>query len=140
MLFQFKTQYGLNIHDAKLPAQSYFESFEERLHNGLLKSKLWLTSVSVEEEREQIASKPEPSTQMGLHLDSTLTLQTKKKYISRVPTDPESFSTYEIQTDDQPLVTRTAPSTWSRQFYADLTKDTFIDFLEQLLSTDNVTP
>ena len=29
MLFQFETQYGLNMHEAKLPSQSYYESFEE---------------------------------------------------------------------------------------------------------------
>ena len=49
--------------------------------------------VSLEEDASKIASKPEPSTQMGMHLDSTLTLQTKKRYISRMPTDPESVRT-----------------------------------------------
>ena len=34
-LFQFKTQYGLNIHEAKLPSQSYYE---ERLHNGVIEA------------------------------------------------------------------------------------------------------
>ena len=62
--------------------------------------------------RGEIASKPEPPTQMVMHLDSTLTLQTKKRYISRMPTDPESLRT-KYRVDDQRLVTRTAPSTWS---------------------------
>ena len=33
-----KTQYGLNIHEAKLPSQSHFESFEERQHNGVIEA------------------------------------------------------------------------------------------------------
>ena len=49
--------------------------------------------VSLEEEQERIASKPEPSTQVEMHLDSTLTLQTMKRYISRMPTDPEASRT-----------------------------------------------
>ena len=78
MLFQFKTQYGLNIHEAKLPSQSYHESFEERLHKGVIAAETLAHVVSLEEEREQMALKPEPPTQMRLHLDSTLTLLTKK--------------------------------------------------------------
>ena len=89
MLFQFKTPYGLNKHEAKLPSQSYDESFEERLHNGVIEAETLAHVVSLEEERERMASKPEPPTQMGLHLDSTLTLQTKKRYLSRMPADPE---------------------------------------------------
>ena len=64
MIFQFKQQYWMNIHDAKLPAQSYFESFEERLHNGVIEAETLAHVVSLEEEAIQIASKPELSTQM----------------------------------------------------------------------------
>ena len=93
MIFQFKQQYGMNIHDAKLPAQRYFESFEERLHNGVIEAETLAHVASLEEERVQIASKPELPTQMVMHLASTLTLQTKKRYISRMPTDPDSLRT-----------------------------------------------
>ena len=86
-----KKQYGMNIHDAKLLAESYYGSFEERRHNGVIEAETLAHVVSSEEQREQIASKPEPPTQMGMHLDSTLTLQTKRRYISRMPTDPESL-------------------------------------------------
>ena len=58
MLFQFKTQYGLNRHEAKLPSQSYFESFDERLHNGFIEAEILAHEVSLEEEREQMAVKP----------------------------------------------------------------------------------
>ena len=48
-----QTQYGLNIHEAKLPSQSYNESFEERLHNGVIEAETLAHAVSLEEEREQ---------------------------------------------------------------------------------------
>ena len=71
MIFQFKQQNGMNIHDAKLPAQSYFESFEERLHNGAIEAETLAHVVSLEEERVQIASKPEIPTQMQMHLGTS---------------------------------------------------------------------
>ena len=129
MIFQFKQQYGMNIHDAKLPAQSYFESFEERLHNGVTEAETLAHVVSVEEERVQIASKPELSTQMGTHIVWTLTLQTKKRYISRMFADPESLRTkYRVMTNLWLLAQLRQPG---RQLYADLTKDTFNDFLKE---------
>ena len=135
MLFQFKTQCGLNIHEAKLPSQSYYESFEERLHNGVIEAETLAHVVSLEEEREQMALKLEPPTQMGLHLDSTLTLLTKKRYLSRMPTDLESSRTKDrVMTHLWLLAQLRQPG---RQLYADLSKDTFNDFLEELLSTDN---
>ena len=135
MIIQFKQHYGMNIHDAKLPAQSYFESFEERLHNGVIEAETLGHVVSLEEERVQIASKPELTTQVEMHLDSTLTLQTKKRYVSRVPTDPESFRTkYRVMAN---LWLLAQLRQLGRQLYADLTKDTFNAFLKELLSTDN---
>ena len=86
--------------------------------------------MRLEEEREQMASKREPPTQMGLHLDSTLTLQTKKRYLSHMPTDPESLRTkYRVMTNLWLLAQIRQPG---RQLYADLSKDTFSDFLEEL--------
>ena len=135
MLFQFKTQYGLNTHEAKLPSQSFYESFEERLHKRVIEAETLAHVVSREEEREQMAFKPEPPAQMGLHLDSTLTLLTKKRYLSRLPTDPETLRTkYRVMTNLWLLAQLRQPG---RQLYADLSKDTFNDFLEELLSTDN---
>ena len=55
MMFQFKTQHGLNIQEVKLPSQSYYESFEERLHNGVIEAETLAHVVSLEEEREQMA-------------------------------------------------------------------------------------
>ena len=135
MLFQFKTQCGLNIHEAKLPLQSYYESFEERLHNGVIEAETLAHVVSLEEERERMASKPEPPTQMGLHLDSTLSLQTQKRYLSRMPTDSESLRTkYRVMTNLWLLAQLRQPD---HQPYADLSKDTFGGILEELLSTDH---
>ena len=51
------------MHDAKLHAQSFFESFEERLHNGVIEAETLAHVVSL-----QIASKPELPTQMEMYL------------------------------------------------------------------------
>ena len=51
-----------------------------------------------------------------------------------MPTDPESLRTkYRVMTNIWLLAQLRQPG---RQLYADLTKDTFNDFLEELLSTD----
>ena len=118
LIVQFKTQYGMSIHDAKPPAQSYYESFEERLHNGIIEAETLAHVVSLADEREQIASKPEPPFQMGMHLDATLSLQTKKKYMSTMPTNTESLRTkYRIMTNlwllaqlRQPFAARFTPT------------------------------
>ena len=126
MLFQFKTQYGLNIHEAKLPSQSYHESFEERLHNGVIEAETLAHVVSSEEDREQMASKLEPLTQNGIISGFNLDTANKEK----VPLQYAygcRIVTYKIQRDDQSLVARTASSTWSSAH----------DSLEELLSTDN---
>ena len=67
----------MTIHDAKLPAHGYYESFEERLHIGIIEAEALVHVVSLADEREQIASKPEPPFYVGMHLDLTLSLQTK---------------------------------------------------------------
>ena len=56
LIIQFKMHYGMSIHDAKLPAQSYYESFEERSHHGIIEAENLARVVSHAEEREQIAS------------------------------------------------------------------------------------
>ena len=63
MIFQFKQQHGMSIHD---------ESCLHRVISSRSKSvsKPKAHVVSLEEERVQIGSKPELSTQMGMHLAS----------------------------------------------------------------------
>ena len=39
----------MNIHDAKLPAQSCYESFEKRLHNWVIEAETLVHVVSLEE-------------------------------------------------------------------------------------------
>ena len=108
MLLQLKTQYGLNIHECHYKVTT---SRSKATTQRVIEAETLAHIVSSEEEREQMASKPEPPTQMGLHLHSTLTLQTKKRYLSRVRTDPESLRAK--NSGDQCLVARTAASTWS---------------------------
>ena len=112
MLFQFKTQSGLNIQEAKLPSQSYYGWFEERLHNGVLEAETLAHVVSLEEEREQMASKTGTSHTdgftSGFNIDPTDKEKVPLTYAYR-----SGIITYEIQSDDQSLVARTASSTWS---------------------------
>ena len=76
--------------------------------------------VSLADEREQIASKPEPPFYVGMHLDLTLSLQTKKRYVSTMPTNTESSRTmYRIMTTLWLLAQLRQPG---RPLYADLTK------------------
>ena len=53
-----------------------------------------------EEEERQRAQKTEPSRQMGLHLDATLTIQTRRRYVSSAPTTTEDLrDKYTIMTN-----------------------------------------
>ena len=88
----FKNKYGSHIPTSALPAQSFFESFEEMVANGTLKGITLAHVVSAKEQEAQDEARPEPSRQMGLHLDSTLTIQTKRKYMSAMPSNTEELS------------------------------------------------
>ena len=79
LIVQFKMHCGMSIHDVKLPAQSCYGSFEERLRNGIIEAETLAHVVSLADERKQIASKQEPPFQMGVHLDASLSVQTKKE-------------------------------------------------------------
>ena len=74
-----------------LPAQSYFEQFEEHLADGCFEAERLTQVVSAREEKDQKALKPEPARQCGLHLDSTLTIQIKRRFLSTIPTTTEQF-------------------------------------------------
>ena len=48
-------------------------------------------ALSIQEKESQRALKPEPSRQLGLHLDATLTTQTRRRYMSTMPTTTEEL-------------------------------------------------
>ena len=79
---QFKAKHGDDLTDDELPAQAYFEDFQERLAAVMLRAQPLDQVISQAEAEEQNRSKPEPARQYGIHLDSRLTLQTRRKYTS----------------------------------------------------------
>ena len=79
----------MKICASKLASQSYYEAFEEKLQNGSLQAKGLTHVISVEEEKSQKEGEPkQSSTQKGLQLDATLTIQTKKRFLSSKPDSP----------------------------------------------------
>ena len=61
LLREFKKQRG-KIQDSELPAQSYYEAFEESLHDGTMQAETLSHVVSIAEEQKQRASRPEPQS------------------------------------------------------------------------------
>ena len=91
IMVQFKAKYGNDLTDDELPAQAYFEDFQERLAAGMLRAEPLDHVISQAEAEEQDRMKPEPPRQYGIHLDSRLTLQTRRKYTSSSPKDVEQL-------------------------------------------------
>ena len=73
---RFRAKSGEFLQNTLL-SQSYYESFEEKLADGQLSAETLARVLCISEEESQRSLKPEPSRQMGLHLDATLTIQTR---------------------------------------------------------------
>ena len=94
-----KVQRG-RLEDEELLEQRYHEAFEEGLHDGTLEAETFTHVVSLADEKKQRAPRPEPEKQLELHLESTLTVQTKRRCITsveplprrRVPTEERSVA------------------------------------------------
>ena len=72
---------------------------------------------------------------MGIHLDSTLTIQTRRRFVLTAPANMEELRTkYKIMTNLWLLVQMPEPR---RRLYVDLDKDTFGDFVDVLISEKN---
>ena len=127
----FKNKFGSHIPPSALPAQSYFESFEEMLANGTLKAVTLAHVVSAKEQELQNEARPEPSD--GMHLDSTLTIQTKCRYMSTMPTTTEDLRQAEdrIMRHCWLLAQMRQPA---RHLISDLTVLTIPTFCDELLS------
>ena len=92
IMTEFKNKFGNHISDDRLPAQSMFESFTEKLADGTLKAEPLSLVVSLFEEEQQDAKKPDHSRQYNLQLDSRLTITTKRRHQSTEPTDEKGAS------------------------------------------------
>ena len=135
LLAAFKQKYGEHLHDTVLPAQSYFESFEEKLSDGHLKAETLAHIVSVAEQDEQESKKAEPQRHMSLHLDGQLTIQTKRRFMSNMPSNPEELRLkYKVLSNCWLMGQLRQPG---RHLFSDLDRNTFADFLDVLLSEKN---
>ena len=135
LMWKFREKYGKHLHDECLPAQSYFEQFEERLADGNLQAERLDHVVSAQEEKDQKAKKPEPVRQLGLHLDSSLTIQTKRRFMSTMPRTTEQFRMkYKVMSHCW-LLAQLRQS--GRHLYSDLTEISFPRICDELLSQKN---
>ena len=91
--------------------------------------------ISQAEAEEQDRTKPEPARQYGVHLDSRLTLQTRRKYTSSHPTDVEELrAKYDVMSNLWLLTQMRQPE---RALYTDLSPLSFPRMLKELLSKKN---
>ena len=131
----FNVKYGKNIHPSRLPAQSYYESYEEKLSNTSWRAEPLTHVVSLQEEEKQKALRPEPARGVGIHLDSSLSIQTQRRFMSSVPTTIEDLRTkYKVMANMFLLAQMRQPS---RHLYRGLEVNTFSDFLDELLRDRN---
>ena len=131
----FKAKYVNNIHPSRLPAQSHFEAFEQRLTDGTMTAELLSHVLFVAEEKEHKEKRPDRARQVGIHLDSTLTIQTRRRFVSSPPNNTEELRTrYKTTTNLWFLAQMREPG---RRLYADLDKDTFMDYADELVSEKN---
>ena len=126
LVTEFKNKFGKHIPDDKLPAQSMFENFSERLADGTLKAEPLSHVVSLFEEEQQDAKRPDPTRQYNLQLDSKLTITTKRRHLSSEPTDEKGLRLkYSILTNLWLLAQMRQPG---RTINADFDRNTFIGF------------
>ena len=66
-------------------------------HDGTLEAQTFAHVVSIAEEKKQRSLRPEPSKQLGLHLDSTPTVVTELRFLSTMPANTEALrAKYEV--------------------------------------------
>ena len=79
-----------SIHDPTMPSQ-LFERFEERLHDDRLNAETLALVVSLQEEEMQINKNPQQPKQLDITVDADLTIQTRKYYMSSMPSGIEEL-------------------------------------------------
>ena len=68
-------------------------AFEEKLASGELKAETLAQIINETEEEEQRKLKPEPSRHLGINLDASLMIQTRRRYLSAMPQNTELLRT-----------------------------------------------
>ena len=131
----FKKKYGSHLPTSSLPAKSSIESFGEMIWKGTLKAVTLAHVVSAKDQDQQEEARPEPSRQMDMHLGSTVTILTKRRYISTMPTSTEDLrQKYRIMSNCWLLAQMWQPA---RHLFSDLTLLTYPTFCDELLSDKN---
>ena len=133
LMEKFRQKYSPDLCENELPAQSYFEEFEESLAEGRLEAERLRDVVSEEEAQEQRKLKADPARHYGMHLDGKLTLQTRRKFTSSEPSNRNN-SERNSQSCMWLLAQLRQPG---RSLYKDFTRTTFEDHLKLLLSRKN---
>ena len=72
LMQMIKEKYGEEVHDSRLPSQSYFEAFQEKLAEGNLYLETLAQVVGLVEEQRQKQSKPDGSRQMWVQSRQSL--------------------------------------------------------------------
>ena len=117
---RFGDQHGDNIHETRLPAQWSFEA--ERLDQVL----------NVVEERAELAKTPNAAKHLGIHLDASLTMQTRRRFHSVLPATTEALRLKFSVVSNLWLFAKVRQP--ARQIFADFTETTFPKILDELLS------
>ena len=135
LVTRFGDQHGDNIHESRLPAQSYFENFEESLADGSLEAERLDQVLNVVEERAELAETPNAAKQLGIHLDASLTIKTRRRFNSVLPATTEALRLkFSVMFNLWLLAKMRQPA---RQIFADFTETTFPKILDELLSEKN---
>ena len=135
VIVKFKSKYGTNLQEEELPAQAYFEEFQEKLAAGMLQAEPLDQVISQAEAEEQDRKKPDPPRQYGMHLNATLTIQTRRRYTSSLPKNLEELrQKYDVLSNCWLLGQQRQPG---RALYSDVDSNTFPRILKELLGKKN---
>ena len=137
LLRSFKTRCGQNIHETRSPAQPYYHGFEDRFADGLAIAEPLSYIVSLSEEPPQKDFEAR-AFEASRYQPGQLTIQTRRRYVSAMPATMEVLRTKcKVMTNVWlPAVMRQP----GRQLYLDRNKDTFIEFLDELVSRNKNAP
>ena len=134
VIVKFKSKYGSNLQEEELPAQAYFEEFQEKLAAGIIQAEPLDQVISQAEAEEQDRKKPDPPRQYGMHLNATLTIQTRRRYTSSLPKNLEELrQNYDVLSKCWLLGQQRQPG---RALYSDVDASTFPRILKKFCSAE----
>ena len=135
---RFGDQHGDNIHETRLPTQSYFESFAEALADGSLEAERLDQVVNVVEERAELAKTRNAAKHLGIHLDASLTIQTRRRFTSVPPATTEALHLkFSVLSNLRLLAKMRQPP---RQIFADFYRDDISEDLGRAALGEKLSP